>query len=278
VIETVPKGTARPASGTEAVTRAADVLLLFTGGPASLGVSEAARRLDLSKTVVHRILRSLASRQLVVFDEASRSYRLGPAAAALGARALRDLNLRQVALPILLRLQQETGETATVSALVGLSRVYVDQIVSRQEIKMTVDLGHPHPLHAGASSKAILAFGPPELRRHILSQPLAALTPRTPVSRVALEADLARVARAGVAVSMGERQPGAASVAAPVCGVDGYAIGSISVCGPIDRFDAPTIDRLVPRVREAGHEISRQLGWDGTYRAVPEVDEAEVPR
>ena len=278
MIEAGPKGTARPESGTEAVTRAADVLLLFTGGPASLGVSEVARRLDLSKAVVHRILRSLASRQLVVFDEASRSYRLGPAAAALGARALRDLNLRQVALPILLRLQQETGETATVSALVGLSRVYVDQIVSRQEIKMTVDLGHPHPLHAGASSKAILAFGPPELRRHILSQPLAALTPRTPGSRAALEADLARVARAGVAVSMGERQPGAASVAAPVCGVDGYALGSISVCGPIDRFDAPTIERLVPRVRDAGREISRQLGWDGTYRAVPEVDEAEAQR
>src|SRR5207249_4594468 len=128
VIETVPKGTARPESGTEAVTRAADVLLLFTGGPASLGVSVAARRLDL---------------------------------------------------------------------------------------------GNPHRLHAGASSKAILAFGPPELRRHILSQPHAALTPRTPVSRAALEADLARVSRAGVAVSMGERQPGAASVAAPVCGVDG---------------------------------------------------------
>ena len=278
MIETGPKGTARPESGTEAVTRAADVLLLFTGGPASLGVSEVARRLDLSKAVVHRILRSLASRQLVVFDEASRSYRLGPAAAALGARALRDLNLRQVALPILLRLQQETGETATVSALVGFSRVYVDQIVSRQEIKMTVDLGHPHPLHAGASSKAILAFGPPELLRHILSQPFAALTPRTPVSRAALEADLARVARAGVAVSMGERQYGAASVAAPVCGVDGYALGSISVCGPIDRFDAPTIERLVPRVRDAGHEISRQLGWDGTYRAALETDEAEVPR
>src|ERR687895_1337186 len=46
-----------PDSGTEAATRVADVLLLFASGPAALGVSGISRRLGLSKTVVHRILR-----------------------------------------------------------------------------------------------------------------------------------------------------------------------------------------------------------------------------
>jgi IclR family acetate operon transcriptional repressor len=102
------------------------VLLTFAGSGEQQGVSEISRRLGLSKAVVHRILRSLVSRRLVSLNEMSGGYRLGPAAATLGARALRDLNLRENALPVLRRLQQESGETATVSELVGVSRVYLD--------------------------------------------------------------------------------------------------------------------------------------------------------
>jgi IclR family acetate operon transcriptional repressor len=242
----------------------ADVLLLFAEGPETLGVTEISRRLGLSKAVVYRILRSLVSRDLLV--KAGRSYRLGPAAAALGARALRDFNLRRAALPALRRLQSQTGETATVSALVGTHRVYLDQIPSLKEIKMTVEVGRPFPLHAGGSSKAILAFAPPGLREQILSGRLDALTPLTRIRREELEEELEEIGRMGVAASLGERQHGAGSVAAPVLGVDGYAIGSISVCGPVDRFDRETVERLSPMVRAAAREISLKMGWDGNGR------------
>jgi DNA-binding IclR family transcriptional regulator len=51
-------------------------------------------------------------------------------------------------------------------------------------------------------------------------------------------------------------------VAAPVLGVDGYAIGSISVCGPVDRFDGKTVESMRPLVLDAAHEISRVLRGD----------------
>ncbi len=245
------------------MARAADVLLLFTNAPMSLGVSEIARRLNLSKAVVYRILQSLMSRELVVLDESRRHYRLGPAAAALGARALRDLDLRNVALPVLRQLQQTTGETATVTALIGVARVYLDQVLSLKEIKMVIETGRPYPLHAGSSGKVILAFGTPDLRQQVLAGPLSALTPQTKVSREDLEAELTQIAEAGTAFSRGERQPGAASVAAPVLGYDRYAHGSISVCGPIDRFTDEVIEQLRPLVKEAARSISLQMGWDG---------------
>jgi DNA-binding IclR family transcriptional regulator len=241
----------------------ADVLLVFADESGAIGVSEVARRLGLSKAVVYRILRSLASRQLLSFEEESRAYRLGPAAAALGARALRDFELRRVAMPVLRRLQHETGETATVSCLVGTARVYLDQVPSLNEIRMTVEVGRPFPLHAGASSKAILAFCHPALRRQVLSGPLEALTPLTRTKGAELEAEIEQIRREGVAISLGERQQGAGSVAAPVLGVDGYATGSISVCGPVDRFDAETVKRIRPLVREAAREISLRMRWDG---------------
>lgn len=257
--ETVVQTTPTPDSGTEAATRVADVLVLFSGGPAELGVSEISRQLEMSKTVVHRILQSLVSRGLVVFNSSSRNYSLGPATSALGARALRDLDLRQVAMPVLRRLQHTTGETTTLSELVGTMRVYLDQIPSLKEIKMTVELGHPFPLHAGGSSKVLLAFAPPELHDLVLESPLEMLTPLTITEHTDLEADISRIKESGTAISFGERQHGAGSVAAPILGLDGYAIGSISVCGPVDRFDEETVESMRPLVLSSAREISRAL-------------------
>lgn len=246
--------------GTEAAGRVADVLLLFTAGPEAVGVSEISRRLGLSKAVVHRIMQSLASREVVTVDREARGYALGPAAAALGARALRDSTLRAAALPVLRELRDATGETTTLSELVGDRRVYLDQFESPQEIKMRVEVGRGFPLHAGGSSKVILAFLPAMRREAILSGALEVLTPRTVTDREQLRAQLVQIARGGVAVSGGERQDGAGSVAAPVFGVDGV-VGAISVCGPVHRFDENTCRSYTALVRNAAREISSRLGW-----------------
>jgi DNA-binding IclR family transcriptional regulator len=250
-------------NGTEAAARVADVLLLFTDGPESLGVSVIARQLGLSKAVVHRILRSLTDRNLLATDPASRGYRLGPASAALGARALRESKLRTVAMPVLHELQRATAETTTISARVPAGRVYLDQVESPQEIKMTVEVGRRFPLHAASSSTCILAFLPPEEQDAVLTGELAALTSHTLTDVDALRARLAEVRTVGYAHSVGERQSGAASVAAPVFAFDGSVVGAISVCGPANRVDDAARERFVPLLCEAADRISRALGWRG---------------
>ena len=256
-------GGSPPPSGTTSATRVADILLLFLHEPAGIGITEAARRLGLSKAVVHRILQSLEGRAFVRFDSHSRRYVLGPAVSALGAQALRQADLRTAAMPVLRRLQHETGETTTVSALVGNHRVYLDQVVSLAEIKMTVEIGRAWPLHAGSSSRAILAFASPELQDHVLSGELPGITPLTITDRATLEADLERVRARGVAVSRGERQPGAGSLAAPVFGPDGAVAGAISICGPADRFTDEVTAQLVERIIAAAVEVSTALGAPG---------------
>ena len=249
--------------GTEGAARVADVLLAFMEGPRSLGVSAIARELGLSKTVVHRILRTLVQRGLLTIDPGTRGYHLGPAAAALGARALRESDLRAVAMPALRELQQATGETTTVSALVPGGRVYLDQVQSGREIKMTVEVGRRFPLHAGSSSTAILAFLPADQQDDVLSGSLESLTSRTISDPAKLRERLHEVRRQGYARSGGERQQGAGSVAAPVFGVDGSVVGAISVCGPSDRVDAAARDRFVPMLIATADRISRGMGWHG---------------
>jgi IclR family transcriptional regulator, acetate operon repressor len=255
--------------GTEAIIRSADVLMLFLGTASVLGVSEIARQLDLSKATVYRILRSLVVRDFLTFDHKLRKYRLGPAFVALGARAFRDLDVRLIAHPYLIGLQKVTGETTAVSILVGASRVYLDQIPSSQPLKMTIEVGQLNPLYAGASSKAILAFAPPTLRQTILSGRFEKIAPQTKVDPDMLAADLQQVMETGVAISFEEHQPGVAAVAAPLIGIDGYALGSICILGPLHRYQVETVAQQKPLVKQAAREISLQLGWNGTFSSMP---------
>ena len=249
--------------GTEAAERVADVLLAFSRGGRTLGISALSRELQLSKAVVYRILQSLLSRGLVDFDPTSREYGLGPSAIVLGARALRYLDLREVAREDLLRLRDLTRETTTLSLLAVDHRTYVDQYESPQEIRMEVELGRLYPLHAGASSRAILAFLPePEVER-VLRGGLDPLTEETVIVADKLREGLVAVRSDGYATSRGERRSGAGSVAAPVFSADGRVTGSISVCGPLLRFNTDAVSRYVPLVTEAAANISRKLGHIG---------------
>lgn len=254
--------------GTGATERVADVLLLFTDGPPTLGVSRVSRELGLSKAVVHRILQSLTGRGLIAYDPASREYRLGPAAAALGSRALRDSDLRTSALPFLAELRDQLHETVTISAKVHGGRVYLDQVVGTHEITMSVELGRRFPLHAGSSGKCMLAHSAPDEIERLLDGELAALTPSTPTDPVALRAELDRIRERGYSASAGERQGDAGSVAAPVFGPGGL-VGAVSVCGPRFRVTDEFVAATAPELIETAERVTARLGGTTPARALP---------
>ena len=257
----------RGSAANESAGRVVDVLIKFLGGAQTLGVSQLAREMDVSKAVVHRALQTLASRRLVEFDKPTRQYKLGPTAAALGVRALRDSDLRTSSLPHLAALSAATGETVTLSGLVPRGRVYLEQIVSPQEITMTVEIGRLFPLHAGSSGKSILAFLPPHEIDALLAEPLESLTPRTITDPTVLREELATIRSRGFAVSDGERESYAGSVAAPIYTFDGAVVGSISTCGPRFRVDDDFVAMVAPQVIAAAAGISEALG----FSSVPDV-------
>jgi DNA-binding IclR family transcriptional regulator len=250
---------AERAGGTGATERVADVLLLFTDGPRTLGVTRVSRELGLSKAVVHRILQSLTSRGLIAYDTASREYRLGPAAAALAGRALRDSDLRAAALPQLTELRDRLHETVTVSARIHGGRIYLDQVVGTHEITMSVELGRRFPLHAGSSGKCILAHAPADELDQLVTAALPALTSATITDPDVLRAELDGIRDRGYAASAGERQADAGSVAAPVFGASGDVVGAISVCGPRFRVTDEFVAATAPEVVAAAARVTARL-------------------
>ncbi|MGH9109638.1 MAG: IclR family transcriptional regulator [Acidimicrobiales bacterium] len=250
------------------VERAADVLLLFGRGLSPrLGVTEIATKLELSKASVHRILASLRNKGMVELDPTSRKYSLGPVVMSLGLAYLDQLDLRAVAAAELAGLSRQTNETATLSIRSGHSRVYIDQATPDCEVLMSVQIGVPHPLHAGASSKALLAHLPPDEIEGYLAGPLPMLTPTTVVDPVRLRRQLAEIRQRGWARSVGERQPGAASLAAPILDFRHNPLAVISVCGPAERFE-PRIETCTRHLLAAAARISSRAGrTDGTATA-----------
>lgn len=230
--------------------------------PQTLGVSTIARELGLPKAVAHRILKELVGDRFLSFDEHTKQYRLGPGALAVGLAALRALDVPEIAHGHLVRLVQTAGETATLSTRQGWSRVYIDQVLSPHEIRMSVSLGTIHPLHSGSSSKAILAaLQDAEIDDYLAHHRLDKLTEATITSERVLRDEIRRIRLQGYAVSLGERQSGAGSVAAPILIGTGQVFGSISLCGPRDRFTRDVCESHGALAAEAAAEISAAVGF-----------------
>jgi IclR family transcriptional regulator, acetate operon repressor len=249
----------RPEAPAGAIDRALAVLGVLADASQPMGVTEIAKRVGLPKSVVHYHVSALV-RNRYVEARPDRRYGLGYAALRLGRGNYSSLEVRAKALPHMRALHHDTWETVTLSVLVGRERVYVDQLVSPQEIKLAVELGRPMPLYAGASGRAIMAFLPNDAREAVLAQPLERLASGTVVDPASLRSLLESVRKDGVAVSRSERQDGGASVAAPVFDNHGVT-GAMSVCGPEYRFDEASLERYRPLLKAAAAQLSRELGW-----------------
>jgi DNA-binding IclR family transcriptional regulator len=244
----------------QTVERAMSVLSVIATENKQLGVTEIARYLDLPKSAVHRTLGTLVEGGFVEKDEASSRYYLGPKAIDLAMAAIGNPEIRVAAVPIMEQLTRETNETTTLSILVGRHRVYVNQIEGPRTVRMTVKIGARLPLYAGASGKAILSFLPELARSAYLDDvELEQMTADTITSRERLEREIEHVRATGYAVSFGERDPWAAAVAAPIATAEGSVVGSMSVCGPRQRFSLNESTAYGDAVVEAALLLSQQV-------------------
>ena len=121
---------------------------------------------------------------------------------------------------------------------------------------MVVDVGPRYPLHSGASSRSILAFLP----RTYIDEAVAQLQrTRAGFDESAYRRELDEIHNRGYAISLNERDTGAASVAAPFFDSVGNVLGSISASGPVVRFEGTKHDKQISLVTAAARQISSKL-------------------
>lgn len=250
------------APSVQGLKRAFDVLNLFAEcEQPTLGVTEIAQQLGLSKTVVHRTLTALRASGYLILQPTSHRYSLGSQVLVLGLAYLNRLDIREITREAMVELSARTNETTTLSIRTGWSRVYLDQVTPDRDVAMRVKIGIQYPLHLGASSKALLAYmDQAESEEYLSSHELTALTSRSQTDPVRLRAELQSIREQGFAYSFGERDANAASVASPFFETDGSVRGVISVCGPSERF-VEERDSAADLLLETVNNLSRRMGY-----------------
>jgi DNA-binding IclR family transcriptional regulator len=252
----------RTPSRPSSIEKAIDVLFCFDLQRPQLRLVDISQRLGLHKSTAHRLLSLLKKKGLVVVDPATQLYSLGPALVELAWIVLRQQDLRSLCRPYLEQLRQATNETVSLNIRMGNRRVCIEELPSDQEVKYSQAMGLTAPLHVGAPGKALMAFQPADERERVLATlTFEPLTPETITDLDALRAELDRTRVRGYAVSIGERSPWAAAVAAPIRDRSGQTIVAVSVLGPSHRLTAKVLKELGGQVIKVAREISAALGY-----------------
>lgn len=218
--------------------------VLHTVGESPCGLAELCARTGLPRATAYRLAAALEVHRLLARDGEGR-WRLGPAISELASH-VNDPLLAASAL-VLPALRETTGESVQLYRREGTSRVCVAALEPAAGLRDTVPVGARLPLTAGSGAKILLAHSDPDTQKAVL--PSAKFTDRA----------LAEVRRRGWAQSVAEREPGVASVSAPVRDAQGCVIAAISVSGPVDRMGRRPGARWADDLRAAAEELTRRL-------------------
>ncbi len=223
-----------PPQGAQAALRAIRLLKLFTAETPELQLAEISSLSSLNKTTTHRLLQALLSEDLLDRNPGSGAYRLGPGMMALGVQALSSNDLRLRARPLLKRLAEETGETATLEIPIDDMMLILDEVTGKHFLGASGNVGTRWPIHATSTGKALIAFDRAGADR--LGAKLSCLTANTITEFDKLEKELDDIRLRGFAEVVDELEEGLSGVAAVVRGNMGEVLGALSICGPSQRM------------------------------------------
>jgi DNA-binding IclR family transcriptional regulator len=250
--------------GAQAVLRAVALLKAFTNERPERELAELAKEHGLSRSTTHRLLSALESEGLVEREGSTGRYRLGPAAVILGARALRNVGLRDAVHPELESLADLTGETATLEVLSEGKMLILDEVLGAHLIGASPSLGTAWALHATSTGKALLAELPGAVTSELVRAPLERFTARTITTLAELELELDRVRRDGFATVSEELEDGYAAAGAVIRLPMRDPYATLSVGGPSARLDPEKLRALGSLVKTRADALSLRLGFEAT--------------
>lgn len=226
-----------------------------------VGVGELARRLELPKSTVQRILTTLGEAGWLrpVGNDLTK-WVLSTRAFTVAQRGASEIGLREAALSSMHRLRDTTNETIHLAVPDDLRyMVLIERIDSGQAVRTFISLGTTTPIHATSTGRAVLANIPHERLDEFLRQPLEGYSEDTIVDADQLRMELARVREKGYAVNVRQYRPGVAAIGAAVLDANNFPIAGICISMPDSRFKQRLIPEWGQLVVAAASEISQAI-------------------
>ncbi|MES2031155.1 MAG: helix-turn-helix domain-containing protein [Pseudomonadota bacterium] len=224
--------------GVAAVERALSIVAALETADQPMTLAELAVRTGFYKSTILRLLGSLIPTGYVT-RLPDGSYDLGPTAFRLGVAFTRKNALGHHVLPALQELVDRGTESASFHVRQDAdNRVCLFRVNSRHATLDRVEAGHSYALLRGAAGHIILAYA-------------GSTGPRYDAIRAT-----------GSDVSLGERDPSCAAVAAPVFGPRGMLVGVISLSGPRERFGEAEIAEMKRVLGPVAEKLTINLGGE----------------
>jgi DNA-binding IclR family transcriptional regulator len=229
--------TSEPASGTQAVDRAALLVSTVVQADEPLAFAELAEECGLPRSTTSRLLTALERTELVERDE-SGAYVAGPLFWRYATRHDPFEEVARAAAPVLHQVGDATGETVNLGMPRGGRVIHVAQVDSRYLLGTRDWTQIEVPAHASSLGKVLFAHG----ALPFPAGPLARLTDRTITEEAALRRALAACRRRGYATTVDELEVGLTGVAAPVRNGRGDVIAALGISGPTQRLETRLSD------------------------------------
>jgi DNA-binding IclR family transcriptional regulator len=248
--------------GVQSIERAFAIAEEIARNRDGIGLAELSKRVGLHNSTTFHLVKTMVSLGYVSQLKDSRKYRIGRRMFTLAAGALDEIELVNVATPVLEKLTRETGEYTHFAIRSGEQIVVVAKMAGTGIFQMVDRTGAVRPAHATALGKVLLAaLAPAQLERFLHHYEMRKFTSKTIVERGALLREIEDVRRKGLAFDDGEFDAEARCVAVPVRDFTGRVAGAIGLSGPMWRLSLQALQEKSKYVREAAVELSSELGF-----------------
>lgn len=239
----------------QTLSRGLKLLDVIADGGEGAPVRELAATMALPKSIVQRLLYSLENEGYLERHPSQVGHQLTMKLWSLGCAAVRRVNVRNIARPILEKLALKTDETTKIGVLDGDDVVFIDSVDCSQIIRAYLPLGGRAPAHAFATGKAILAFLPDG--RGLKA---AAILRQSAQKRAVIAREFELIRKRGYAINRGEWEDDVAALAAPIFDAQKIVIASVGVILPHSRLTVAKATLLGTLIARAAVEISAGLG------------------
>lgn len=233
-------------------------LLVEEGKPISL--SSISKKADINISTVYRLLNTLVKLGYVKQDE-KELYCLGLHSYEIADLINQNFNIRELVRPHLKKIVKKCNETSSFAVLEANKIVYIDQIESKNMIKVSTSLKTKIPAYCTGSGKVLLAYLDNEvLEKYIKNTNFIKYTNSTIINPLSLKKELNKVKEQGYATELEEKEKGVHSVAAPIFTMNNKPFGAISISGPSSRITHKYLtNKLIPLIISSAKQLSTEL-------------------
>ncbi len=246
----------------QSVARALQILELFDESQQSLSIKEISTKLDLNKSTVHSLLKTLKEYGYVVQNEDTADYLLGWKLYERGNMLVSQLDIKSVAAKHLKKLNSIVNETVHLVILVGKQALYIDKINGNNSLVIYSKIGKTVNLHSSAVGKVLTAFLPNEKFNQLFNQyKFQQFTKNTIMDKEILMQELEAVRERGYGYDNEENEVGIICVAMPIYDYTQQVIAAVSVSTPKIKFSKQKEKLVIKNLTHCAEEISNELGY-----------------